>query len=720
MARPRRHGLNQSVHTRKQAHTRVVRPPASRDPAAVTLARHLSAASGKRPTVPDSSQPLHRRIGAALTGSGGHTLADTLRECTGRIPVPTAEDRTAWDAVDAGTRAALLAEADAARQRPAPVLRASDWARTFRDGVRTAFEESAGELRARAALMVTAAVLADEAAPASAPPGAAPCLDEAADCLVSLIEASTWCWAPHDRFAATRGELLPDPDHPFLDLGAAEVALLLAWTDHVLGTRLETRLPGLRRRIAREVRLRVLDPFRQVGDWHWIGSDGSAHNWNAWIHHAVLTCALLLTDGEERAELVRLVVRGLDHYVAVLPDDGGIDEGVSYWWLGAGQLLESLDLLAAAGGPALDARDLPLLAEICRYPQRVHLGGPWHVNVGDAPARLTGHQPWHLLHRWGRLLGDPGMCAYSVAGARVTGLLAHPRQGLGRALEGLTDERWRQACAAAEPDEAAPPTGRRGEEQARSQPWLAREVWLPDIQLLVAREESGSSAGLALSVKGGHNDERHNHLDVGSFSVALDGQPMVVDVGKPTYTAASFGPGRYDAWPLRSQWHNVPEIADTGQLPGVAHRAREVAADLSDAAVSFSADLAAAYPEGAAGRWRRTVRLERAAADRPAHVLVLDHARVPPGGVLLRYVLAGAVDEDETGRGSLCVRAGGGRALRLLWDPASFTASVEHRPLDDDALRACWGPALARLTLRPLRAAAGTDLRAWLRAERAG
>ena len=91
------------------------------------------------------------------------------------------------------------------------------------------------------------AFLADEEAPADAPPGGAPYLDGLGDALVALAEAGTWCWAPHDRFAAARGELLPDPGRPFLDLGAAETAALVAWADHVLGERLERRLPGLRR-----------------------------------------------------------------------------------------------------------------------------------------------------------------------------------------------------------------------------------------------------------------------------------------------------------------------------------------------------------------------------------------------------------------------------------------------------------------------------------------
>jgi hypothetical protein len=610
-------------------------------------------------------------------------LGRVLRDAPVRVPVPPVTDRAVWDAVDPPTRTFLLAAAEAESRRAAPVLRGSDWARTFRDGVRTVYEEQARALRSRTALFVVAAALADERAPAAAPPGAAPYLDAAADGLIALAEATTWCWAPHDRFTAGRGEVVPDPDEPFLDLGSAEVVSLLAWADHVLGPRLDSRVPGLRRRMRREARLRVFEPFVRTRDWHWLGLAGDAHNWNSWIHGAVLAAALLLADDEgKRAELVRLALVGLDHFVAVLPDDGGVDEGVAYWWQGACRLLESLDLLAAVGGPALDARDLPVLAELVRYPHRMNLGGQWYVNVGDASATLEPQQPWDVLHRWGRRLGDRSVTGHALARARELDRTAHHGDGLGRALAGLTDGEWRDIL--------------RGDPTVPAGKWLPRQVWLPRVEVMVAREREGSAAGLAVAAKGGHNDERHNHLDVGSFWVALDGVPMVVDVGKPTYTAASFGPDRYRAWPLRSSWHNVPEPG-VEQVPGAAHGARGAAVTAEGTDTVWRADLARAYPDDLLDGWRRTVRLARATPDAAAYVLVEDEPAGGAGPVLLRHVLAGEVRLDL---GHAVVTADPGVALQLSWDPEVLIGYVEERSLDDPALRGCWGSRLTRLTLR--------------------
>jgi heparinase II/III-like protein len=578
-----------------------------------------------------------------------------------RLPVPDVTDRAAWAAVDPRASAELLTAARVALADPLPALPASGWARAFRDGVRTEHEDAARALRHDVALQVVAAVLTGEVAAATDPPGAAEHLDRAVDGLVALGETSTWCWAPHDRGAAERGEVLPDPDRPFLDLGAAEVASLVAWSDHVLGPHLDMRAPGLRRRLRREVEQRVLGPFERVRDWHWIGRDGDAHNWNPWIHGAVLEATIALVDDPMRRDrIVALVVDGLDHFVRVQPDDGGVDEGVQYWWLGAGRLLESLELLPP--------REIPVLAQLIRYPYRMHLGGDWYVNVGDGPARLSAEQPWHVLHRWGVRMCDEAVQAH----ARSRGRTAPLRAGLGRALTALADPEWRPVRSA-------------------GQPWLAAHEWLPRVQVLVARESAGTTRGLTVAAKAGHNAERHNHLDVGTYWVAVDGRPLVVDVGQPTYTAGSFGPERYRAWPLRSSWHNVPEPGCT-QEPGPSRGAADVHAELGADTTALHADLAAAYPGAPLRSWRRTVRLVR--GDHP-HALVTDRWDGEPEHVLLRHVLAGEV---ELGEGFAVVTAPETRPLRISWEDA--TAELEDRELDDPLLVTSWSRRLTRLTLR--------------------
>ena len=213
---------------------------------------------------------------------------------------------------------------------------------------------------------------------------------------------------------------------------------------------------------------------------------------------------------------------------------------------------------------------------------------------------------------------------------------------------------------------------------------LPERSWLPDVQLLVCREPGG----LTLAVKGGHNDENHNHNDAGSYIVAVDGVPAVIDLGQPTYTAISFTDRRYEQWVTRSEWHNLPVIGGHGQSPGRAFHATAVHAD-GDA---LHLDLAGAYPpEAGCRRWRRSARLERGA------VIVSDRWELddPATPVRLHHVLAGEPVEHRPG--SLIMRFH--RRVELSWDPALGGGVLQRQPVDDPMLRGVWGDAVYLLVI---------------------
>lgn len=558
----------------------------------------------------------------------------------------------------------VRARAEAERGTPWPQPLASQYARYFQDGNRTVYEAHVFDRQDR----LTRAVLM------AAATGDDGWLAEAADGLVLLCEQSSWCWPAHEETCRPRGTVLPDPAAPCLDLGAADVAAQLAWADQALGDRLDARFPGLRERMRAEVRARVLEPFTRRRDWHWLGLDGRVHNWCPWICGNVLVAALRLAEpGPERALQVALAVEGIDRYLGALPGDGSVDEGYEYWWNGACRALEALEVLEHATGGRLDAADVPVVRATVRFPYLMHLGGGWYVNVADARALPPADQPWHVLHRWARRIGDPDGVRHAAAQRSAA---VSPGAELGRAMRELTDPAW-QAAEAAEPP-------------------LVASAWLPGTQVGVARTTGGSERGLALAVKGGHNAESHNHNDVGSVVVAVDGVPAVVDAGRPTYTAQTFGPDRYAIWTMRGDWHNVPEVRGTPQPAGAAFRARDVEVSDEPDAFSVRLDLAAAYPVDELERWWRTARLDRASGD----VTIEDAWRFtgPGGPSALRYLLAGEV--RESGPGEVEVRPpGGARAAVLTWDPGQADGSLTVRELDDPMLTSVWGDRLTRLEL---------------------
>ncbi|MEU1971569.1 heparinase II/III family protein [Microbacterium sp. NPDC019599] len=603
--------------------------------------------------------------------------ADGVVSAAGALPVPPASDRAVWaeDRLDGPTVGDLLRRAELDRGTPWPQPLASAAARVHRDGDRVGWETPAFARQHRLSrAAVAAAVTLDDA-----------WIDEVADGVQLVCEQSSWCWPAHDDALARHGSVLAVVDDPYLDLGAGEAVAQLAWIDRLLGEQLDERYPGLRARIRREARVRVIDPFVARRDWHWIGLDGDVHNWNPWIHGNVLVAALQLLDEPAeaalRADVVALAIEGLDRYAASLPGDGAIDEGYAYWWNGACRALEALDLLAFATDGRWDAAPAVAgLRETIAFPHRMHLGGDWYLNLADGQARPPRDQPWHALHRAARRVGDEAARRHAVAHRSPGEPLATEREGLGRFLRALTDEDWRTAVPGSSP--------------------LPRDTWLPSTQVLVARAAGGTAAGLALAAKGGHNGEHHNHNDVGSFVVAVDGVPVVVDAGRPTYTLATFGPGRYDIWTMQSSWHSVPEVRGVAQAPGAVYGARDVEARLGESASSLSLDLAPAYPAAGLVSWRRTATLERSPA--AGRVVVADSWELeewtageePP--TMVHLLLAGDV---RLGDGEAHVTPlDGARPVVVRWSP-DVEAVVAERVLDDPMLSDVWGPTLTRLGL---------------------
>ncbi len=211
--------------------------------------------------------------------------------------------------------------------------------------------------------------------------------------------------------------------------------------------------------------------------------------------------------------------------------------------------------------------------------------------------------------------------------------------------------------------------------------------------MLVAREHAGSAHGLTLAVKGGHNGEHHNHNDVGSFVVASDGVPVIVDAGRPTYTAETFGPRRYDIWTMQSSWHNVPEIDGIAQDAGAVHAASDVVVELQEDRASLTLDLASAYPLAELRSWRRSASLDR----RMPRVTIEDSWVLDAGHhAVVRLLLAGSV---EVGANSVCVTPlEAATPVRITW-PIGAPGRIEVRDLDDPLLSNVWGARLTRLEI---------------------
>ena len=96
-----------------------------------------------------------------------------------------------------------------------------------------------------------------------------------------------------------------------------------------------------------------------------------------------------------------------------------------------------------------------------------------------------------------------------------------------------------------------------------------------------------------LAIKGGHNDEPHNHNDLGSFVFFADELFILDDPGWSEYVDGYFGPDRYNHICASSVGHSVPIINGKTQTPG--KEAKTVL--LEDTEVHVKLDVSSAYGE---------------------------------------------------------------------------------------------------------------------------
>ena len=106
---------------------------------------------------------------------------------------------------------------------------------------------------------------------------------------------------------------------------------------------------------------------------------------------------------------------------------------------------------------------------------------------------------------------------------------------------------------------------------------------------------------MAFGVKGGNNAELHNHHDIGSWTLTLDGVEMAGDPGGEVYTARTFSSRRYESDVLNSYGHPVPLVDGLKQGTGAKFAATVQMSAFNDTCDTIQYDLKGAYPAATNG-----------------------------------------------------------------------------------------------------------------------
>lgn len=505
----------------------------------------------------------------------------------------------------------------------------------------------------------------------------------------TICEESFW-GVPTHLFLQRKGGGLPDVEDPVVDLYAAETAQVMAWTYYLLKPELDKVNPLIARRMEYETKRRILEPYLRHKDWGYLGYEWKAHpddsrrvnNWNPWINSNVLIAALILAkDPQLRLDVVHKTMESIDNFVLPYPADGGCDEGAHYWSGAAGALLDYLELLSNASGGRINVFDRTIVRNMGQYIYKMYISHPYYVNYGDAGAKIKSDPA--LLFRYGRSIGDSTLLGFAAFEATKQpfgqGMLSIPYGGVGvlnRQLSALF---------------AVSDLGRLSPREP-----LLRDIWLPDIEVMAARSEAGSTAGFYLEAKGGNNGVSHNHNDVGSYTVYYDGRPVLVDAGMQTYTAQTFSSRRYELWQNQSAYHNLPSVNGIMQQEGSQYTARGVRYDADERKASLELNIAPAYPAKAkVNSWIRTITLNRKRNVTITEKYDLQEYIAP----LAEYFMT-PLQPDTTLAGRVKLTdTDGNNTYYLRYDPSRFRAGYERIPINDEQMHGVWGDHLYRVTL---------------------
>ena len=561
-------------------------------------------------------------------------------------PFPAMEDRTAWNGIGPETRAALEDMAAFWRGKPWPVLTAGNYIAFTASGSRQAFEKPYFDRRRKLCAALTDACVTGDAEK----------LADVADGIWCICEETSWVISAHNEPGRFGKQPLPDPLTPRIDLFCAQTGMILALCAALAGKGLDAISPLICDRIARELETRILIPFETTDDHWWMGVvRKDLNNWTPWIVSNVMLTACLRIRGD-RARLCALLERAcimLDRYLAVMPEDGGCDEGMGYWNLAGGMLLDCLELLEHATDGKMTFRNDRKIISILSYPLHAYLGNGWCVNFADCDARpeIGGER----IRRAGEMTGQRRLSAFGAA--HLMPLPQHLAD---------TPQLWRLLNAVFH--------------QVPPEPDITPEedVWLPDLQV-----RSLTRGGVTLVCKAGHNGENHNHNDVGSLIVCADGGPVIADAGNMIYTAKTFSEERYTLWNTRGMYHSLPVIGGAEQQPGAERRARSVRY-LTD---GLELDMSLCYPEetGLSQCFRRLTLAE------DGTVSVYDRIRTDRPLPVTWVFLSGRKPEKEKDS----VRLGS----LLLTHPADLTVRTEEIPVTDERMRRSYPGSLWRVML---------------------
>ena len=439
-----------------------------------------------------------------------------------------------------------------------------------------------------------------------------------------------------------------------------------------------------------KARLKVMfEIFVARDDFYWMGFSSRPANWNPWICSNMLASSFMIEEDKKLLQnVVYKAMRCLDNYYNSLPQDGSIDEGALYWCMGALSLMEELWLLDLGTDGQINIFDDEKINNILEFYMKMYTGNGMVVNFADC--QIKGHVFYATIYKAAKLTGNKKVLGFAKY---LYDTLALNKQSDVEPVKRTADLATRVALAKSIRMFDVIKYSPELEQMDKIEFEAESDYYLEGTQVLTSRKNTDPADGLFLAAKGGHNDEHHNHNDVGSFIVYKNGTKFIVDSGNMRYRKETFSEFRYTLWSTRSAYHNVPLIDGIEQKEGKEFSAKNISFKSTEGKSIFSLDVKEAYPTDKIEKWVRTITY-----DKPGQLITVteDFELSEECEYSLNFMTPQNVEKTEKG---VVLLAQNGETLEITFS-ADIKIEVEKIESDDELTIKNWGGVLYRVSFK--------------------
>lgn len=361
----------------------------------------------------------------------------------------------------------------------------------------------------------------------------------------AICEEQTWVVPPHE------GRLI--------DIYSVSTAFELAEIITIFSDLLDLEIINL---VKQKIEERIFKPYIDNLDQHsWYQSHD---NWNAVCNSAIGSIFLLVeNDLERKAKAIQLVLKGLEVYLEKsFYDDGSTNEGIGYWDYGISWFTIFSEALFIKSNKKLDLiNSTNKIQKIVQYPAAVQVSSKKFLSFSDLNDEVNFNPG--IIQKLSERTRNPLLLNLITEPIKIEYL------GISTILRFIF---WWD-----------------GKTYKQKK---FKDSFLPDASII-----KFSVKPITVAVKGGNNAENHNHNDIGSFIINIDGEDFITDPGAGVYNKDYFNENRYQNIFANSYGHSVPRVNEKLQSQGLQFSGKIVQHSFQGGEKSATIEFANAYDE---------------------------------------------------------------------------------------------------------------------------